>query len=241
MSGESLLKSAREALTLPPRDRFVHLKAIGFQAVQEFQKSPELAIPDLLKYMDVIRMVKKIPSPPKNLNAILTKMTRTYLRLSGSEEPTIVLKKSSKINIDAGTIAVGDRSFQSESFDPLEKELLRRINLGECFFFDTGGDWLFNFQLRLVIGSEPVLSEKEYKCVIDSTPCVILQCPSGKLVIEDGFISTMDWGIETDIPPGNYKCQAYHLRLRGVFSFYIVLAKTEADAVNHETELPSLA
>lgn len=242
MSSETLIEETKKALALPPRERFVRLKAIGFQAISEYKTAPELPPEDIKKYIEILRLVVQIPSPPAIYNKWISTMTVSYLKLNGCENPTILFKKSTSILIECGTISFGDRSFEflPGEFNFFDEAYIQLINNGKLYSFSTGGDGEFNIQVRIIEAPEPVLSLKEYKNVVLAGPCVTLHFPTGRLAIDDGIVyKGSNSALEFNIAPGNYKSQVFLLKFRGyVYSYYIVLAKTHEPASNHETNMP---
>ena len=241
MDSEFLLNETKKASTLPYRERSVRLKALGFQAINAYKAAPEPNLEDIKKYIDVLRIVTQMPYPPSSYNMWLAKMTVSYLQLIGYEDSKPLLKKSASILLESGTVGFGDRSFEV-SIDQVTgkyKEYIDLINEGKCYFFSTGSDGEAKFQIRIIDFPEPVLSVKEYKSVISTSACVILQVPTGRLAISDGLmIKGIASPFEFDIAPGNYKSQVYLCRFRGhVFSYNIVLAKTNEKAVNQEYDV----
>ncbi len=90
-------------------------------------------------------------------------------------------------------------------------------------------------------GTEPILSLKEYKKVENSSQEVILQVPSGKVVIS-GYDNE---AINEDktlagflvIPPGFYKVRVFVISLPDEeFSYHVVLAKVDKFTVNTLTD-----
>lgn len=244
MDSEFLLDETKKALALPYRERSVRLKALGFQAINAYKSASEPILEDIKRYMDILRIVTQMPHAPSSYPMWLSKMTVSYLQLNGCENPKVLLKKSASILLESGTVSFGDRSSEvsPDHITATEKEYIKLVNTGKCYFFSTGSDGEAKLQIRMIDSPEPVLSVKEYKSVVSTSPCVILNFPTGRLVIDDGLIiKGIASPLEFEITPGHYKAQVYLCRFRGyLFYYYIVLAKTDAEAVNQEHDIVSL-
>jgi hypothetical protein len=244
MDSESLLNETKKASTLSYRERSVRLKALGFQAINAYKSAPEPILEDIKRYIETLRIVLQMPHPPSSYNMWLSKMTVSYLQLIGCENPKVLLKKSASILLESATVGFGDRSFEvlPDLITGRDEQFIEQINSGKCYFFSTGSDGEAKLQIRIIESQEPVLSTKEYKSVISTSPRVILQLPTGHLAIDDGLIvQGFPSPIVFDIAPGNYKSQVYLCRFRGhLFYYYIVLAKTDEKAVNQEHDIVSL-
>lgn len=244
MDSESLLNETKKALELPYRERSVRLKALGFQAINAYKSAPEPVLEDIKRFIEILRIVTQMPHPPSGYNLWLSKMTVSYLQLTGCENPTVFFKKGVTLILGSGTIGFGDRTFEvtSEGFQAREKDFLDLMNSGKSYFFSTGSDGDHKVQVRVIDAPEPVLSVKEYKSVLLSSPRIILNIPTGRLVIDDCVIlQGIASPVEIGIPPGHYKCQVYLCRFRGhIFSYYIVLTLTDEEATNHEHEIVRL-
>ena len=66
-----------------------------------------------------------------------------------------------------------DSQFYTRKADEFLNEI-ELINSGKVYFFGTGGDGIFNIQVRIVEVPEPVLTTKEYKNVVAASPTIIL-------------------------------------------------------------------
>lgn len=238
MSSEELLKKIQKALSLAPRERFKILKQLGFEALEEFKSLKDPNVGELNDYKEIFSIVSRVPSISSKFQIALAKVINKYLHALGCDNPQILLKKSTTIELESASIAIGDQSY-ADTFESLTD--IELINSGKAYFFSTGSDGIFNIQLRVVEAPEPVLTSKEYKNVVAASPMVILSFPTGKLAIDDGRIFASKNSIEESIIPGNYKCQVFIFRFpNDDYSFYIVLSKCENNALNKESEIINL-
>lgn len=236
MSSEELLKKAQQALSASPRERFKILKQIGFEALEKFNSSKDPSVDDLKNYREIFTIVKTVPAISNKFQIALTKIINKYLLLLGCDNPKILLKKSTTIVLDSATIAIGDKSYSTDTSEALDE--IELINAGKIYSFGTGSDGTFNVQLRVVEAPEPVLTSKEYKNVVGASPTIFLTFPSGKVAVDDYGISSSNNQIEETIIPGNYKCQVFVFKFpKGDYSFYIVLSKCEHFTLNNENEI----
>lgn len=254
----ALKQELGKAQKLPIRERLKAFRAIEYKVEMAFKNTEHPTIADLDVYIDILRILFKSPCPTFSLNKNLSKIIAKRLSLLGCETPKILLKKSSSMPVDGGSIAVGDLAYavdidqliadtKSTEENPIKFHLytLDLINKGHMYIFGTGGDGYHNFQLRIIEAPEPVLNAKEYKLVMDSSPLVVLDFPSGKLAIHDSFIyKNFPCPLQVDIVPGRYKCQVHQFLLPNKanreeddFSFYIVLCKTDAPIANDQKDI----
>lgn len=239
MKAEIFWEKTQNALKLEARQRFKELKKLAYEVTAVIKSSKDLTVADLKTYTSILRIVLKVPAISPSFNLLFAKVMNKYLAAIGCENPQVLIKKSTKINLITGSIAIGDQFYAigfTEKF-PNEIDL---INSGKSYIFFAEDYGFVNIQVRVIDVIEPILSTKEYKRVMAASPAVILNFPSGKLAIDDGYIEEAP-PIVIDIAPGNYKCQVYLFSLaRDQHSFYIVLSKTEEKAVNSEKEVISL-
>lgn len=239
MKADELWQDTLAALKLPARERFAALKQIGFKVVSSFKDTKDPTLEELQCYAQILRVVVKMPSPPPQLSLCLPKIIAKTLTLMGCENPSILLKKSSTIFLTSAMIAVGDMSYATtEDFS------LKLINEGKMYAFGTGSDGEYPIQVRVVNAPEPVLATKEYKRVLGVSPLVILNFPTGQLAVDNGVITSSP-PITVSIEPGIYKCQVFIFDPSKAnddsdFYYYIVLSKTDKEAVNDEKEIVTL-
>ena len=240
MKSDFFWEKAQNALKLEARERLKTLKQIGYEVSETIKSSKDLSVGELKTYISILRIVVRVPAISPSFNTLLAKVTNKYLAAIGCENPQILIKKSTKIDLISGLIAIGDPFYAP---DPGKEEVdINLINSGKSYIFNAESYGLVNVQVRVVDAPEPALSSKEYKKVMAASPVVILNFPSGKFAIDDGSIDKAPPpSVVIDIAPGNYKCQAYLFSLPSDnFSYYIVLSKTEEKAVNNEREIITL-
>ncbi len=263
MDTSNLIQKLDEAQRLPIRERLKAFKFIEYNIEQALKDKTSLSLADIDIYIDILKALSKSPCPTASLSKNLTKLISHRLALLGCEAPKVLLKKNGTISLEGGCIAVGDMAYAEDidqyisatratETDPIRFHAynLTLMNQGKIFFFGTGGDGLFHFQVRIIEAPEPVVTAKEFKLVLDSTPVVILDFPTGKFGIQDSILyKNLESALEIDIAPGRYKCQVHHFLFPkknrsdsecDESSFYIVLSKTEDPLENQLQDTPAL-
>lgn len=194
-------------------------------------------------YMDVLKQINKVHNMPRCKTA-LSKITALWLELTGNANAKIIKKILGKINVETATIAIGEPSYSKEALGAYEnyadQKILNLINQGKLFIFGTGYDGEQNIQIRVVDSFEPVLSAKEYKCILNATETLIINIPTGTLAVADPYFLDMEKErLLINVEPGNYKVCVYHFYIDSkVDSFYIALCKADEEAKNTLTKLP---
>lgn len=108
--------------------------------------------------------------------------------------------------METAIIAIHDASFTELNGE--DEELLERMNEGKLFCFITGSDDLFNVQIRVVDGTEPILSKKEYNrgVVRAIAKPGFINLVTGKVVITD-FVPPQE--VWATVEPGLYKVNVF--------------------------------
>lgn len=228
--------------SLEIKSRYKAMRGIANDICNAY-KGENIDAPKLQFYMDVLKQINKIHNIPRCKTA-LSKITALWLELTGNENAKIIKKIFGKINVETATVAIGEPSYSKEALDAYEKyaaqKILNLINQGKLFIFGTGGDGEQNIQIRVVDSLEPVLSTKEYRCILNATETLIINIPTGTLVVADPcFLNMEKERMLINVEPGNYKICVYHFYIHSkVDSFYIALCKTNEEAKNTLTKLP---
>lgn len=228
--------------SLEIKNRYKAMRGIANDICNAY-KTNDIDTSQLQFYMDVLKQINKIHNIPRCRTA-LSKMIVLWLELTGNSNARVIKKTFGKINIESATIAVGDPSYSREVLDVYEKytdqEILNLINQGKHFIFGTSCDGEQNIQIRQVDSLEPVLSSKEYKCILNATETAIINIPTGILIVGDPcFLDTKKECLLIKVESGNYKVCVYHFYIHSkVSSFYIVLCKTDEEAKNILSKLP---
>lgn len=179
---------------------------------------------------------------------ILSKLLEEWLEKTGHTNIEVILKKNGKINsmltdTDYSTIALASASwFEKNTFENFldDPELLKFINQGECSIFHLAcpDEGSYNIQIRVVDAAEPLLTAKEFKCVLSSTEIAVVHLDNSLIVKPLFEEENPENRILATVEPGNYKVCVYHFHIpKKVESFYIVLAKTDLEAENHQMKI----
>jgi hypothetical protein len=226
---------------LIPKAKFEKIKQMASQVVREV-KSNIVSSNDLDLYINILNQASRVSGFPQKYSHSLSLLIVKKLSLTDNDKIETICKKSVLIPIESGIIAIGDPTIESEiSFkDHSDKNLLEITNQGKRLFIGTGGDGLYDVQLRVIKATEPLLSPKEYKFVYGSTQTVILQIPSGLISVEDlGLLNKSKFNVA--VSPGNYKVCAYLFDTHKNFrSFYIICTQTNIPAINITTTIATL-
>jgi hypothetical protein len=152
-------------------------------------------------------------------------------------DPKIISKKGGTISVDTATIAIHDASFVE--LNGTDEQLLKKMNEGQLFCFNTGSDGLFNVQVRIVDGIEPMLSMKEYTRVVRAiVKPGFIKIVSGKLAITDLLPPQEVWAT---MVPGFYKVNVFVVSFsQEEYGYYIVLAHANTTSSNNYQEIENL-
>lgn len=224
------------------KDRFKMMRSISHDICEIYHKN-DIELENLIFYIDVLKQVNQIHDIPRCKRS-LSKMIATWLDLTGHVNAKIVKKISGKINTETASIAIGDPYYARNVIEAYsnysEKNVVNLINEGKGYVFSTGSDGLHNVQIRIVDTLEPVISSKEFKCVISVTETAVINIPTGHLAITDPCCLDIEKDrLYINVEPGNYKVCVYFFYIRSkVESFYVVLCKTNQDAKNNLSKSP---
>lgn len=210
---------------LTGKDKYYGLKSIG-NLIGLAYKNGNYTVEQLAEWLDILKTVAKTYSSPEN-SRIYAKIISSWLTLTGNDKATVLSKTAKAIAVETGTMMIGDPSIECDFGDSSDKALINLINQQQRFIFATGGDGLYQVQLRIIDALEPVLTPKEYKLVKNASSTGIIQISSGKIRVGDlGFVA--ERSLEHKVEAGNYKIAAYKFSTpKGPFIFYIVLCKTD--------------
>jgi len=178
----------------------------------------------------------------------LSQIALARFKLLGIAEPKIIKKKNLIISTDSASFTICDAHSNSYSLFETKEQILSRMNMGEYYTFSTAADGVYNMQLRLVDGPEPMLASKEYKRVEESGSEVIIQIPSGLVTVSDGFIDedeiesqSLASVVTMKVPPGFYKIRVFVLIFpNDDSSYYIVFAPTDKLSQNALADIETL-
>ena len=250
MNCEQLQAKWSEIVKLPIKDQYKVIKEFGFQVMLSFKKGDNSQ--DALKlYMSLLKKIIPFISSPGVYRACLIKVISKWYSLMTNDQPIKILqKKSGVVRLWTATIGIGDyNEMLNLSQAPYNiTEIIHFINQARGFLFTTGCDGVFNIQFRLVDAPEPVLSKDEYKLVGDASPPLIIQVPSGRIVIRDGLCldETNENSLIYLVEPGKYKVSAHCFTVRkknedhNFSSYYLVLCKTDETVNNDVKDIPYL-
>jgi hypothetical protein len=226
---------------LIPKDKYEKIKVLAHQIIEEV-KTNTISTNDIDLYINILNQASRVSGFPQKYSRTLSLLILKKLSLTGDDKAEIICKKSGHVSIESGTVSVGDPALESSIIlkDYLDKNLLEITNQGKRLFFSTGGDGLFDVQLRIIKATEPVLTPKEYKLVLGSTQTVILEISSG--VISVGDLGLLDKSeLKVTVPTGNYKVCTYVFDTHKNFrSYYVVCTPTQLPAMNTSTTITVL-
>lgn len=163
------------------------MKSVAHDILSAY-KNKEWDLETLELYIKILRQISQVHSiPAVRLN--LSKMTNDWLGLSGHTEPKILKKLSGVVNTETASIGVGSpfyfKDIEEAYIHYSEKNILNLMNAGKAFIFDVGGDGSHNAQLRVVEGSKPLLTRKEFKFVVEATETAVVNIPDGVITLGD--------------------------------------------------------
>ncbi|QQS39186.1 hypothetical protein IPM62_01045 [Candidatus Woesebacteria bacterium] len=177
-------------------------------------------------------------------NMLLVKIIAELNSLDGLDIK-VINKVTGDEFVEGGTLFLGDEKYVGELTEEITKEsdytTFNKItndyfHQGKCATFGTGGDGNIGLQIRLVDGSAPTLSEKEYLYCSGSSQEFLLSVTSG--VVK--FCEFSD-GIKMKVPPGIYTCIIFMFEVPDkFFGYYAVLVKSESKKVENIGDIGSL-
>lgn len=230
------------------RNRQKLLKRSSHFAGQAFKSGIE--DPDALRlYMDIARRTAEVHSSPQDERRKLSQITARWLAVTGAGEHTVLTKTKGKAATETATFGLGDVGLAPDAADDpwSESAMVQWMNKGQRLFFGTGYDGVIKAELRVIDGTEPVLSEKEYKKLESSTPTIVLAVPSGEIALADYAVMTEPWhsvapkdSIEIAAAPGSYKACVFGFSTSRWDSVIAVLCPTDAAASNTISAVDSL-
>jgi hypothetical protein len=222
---------------LDPKSRFKSMRLIGNMIYDSYEKE-EVSLDELEFYMAILKQVARTQSFSPRYSRLLSKLIGDWVELTGNDKAEIISKVSGKIPGQMTCIAIADPSYfivEEEVGDEyIERKFVQLMNLGKALIFEGDGKDEINIQIRVVDSPMPVLTIKEYKCVVDASEQAIIHIPSGLVVVADLIDLNHDkYHVSTQVIPGNYKICVYYFHIRNKLdSLYVVLCKTEEEANN---------
>lgn len=238
----------QDVLRLDGRSQLKALPTIGHDIYVSYDKATN-SLAELEFYMQILKfIIKRSERSVQKNTRFLSKLYIEWLRLTGNEKAEVIFKKSGKILLVSALISIVDlANITSTGVNEAlssgnNLQLLECINQGKVWFFSTGSDGVHDIQFRVVDSTEPVVSEKEFRYVEDSSgDAVIVNIPTGKIIVGDPvFVNagSQEECMLVTIPPGNYKVCVYRFLIPAKLdSAYIVLCKTEQEAKNNLSKL----
>lgn len=232
--------------SLDIRNRFKAMRPLANNICEIYKnKKGDIELEQLDFFIKTLKQVNRVHNIPRCKRS-LSKMIADQLELTGLSNCKIIKKLPGTINLESGSIAIGDPCYQKDITDTYsdysEKNLLSLVNANKAYIFSTGGDGCYNIQIRIVDSLEPVLSSKEFKCVLDATETAVINIPTGLVAVADPHaLDIENYRLSVNVEPGNYKVCVYFFAIPSkVEAFYIVLCKTDETAENNLTTLPVL-
>lgn len=231
---------------LPIRERIKHIRTITFDIYNTYKQN-KFSAKELATFIDILKNSIQATSLSSRFSILLNKITAEWLTLTGNDNVEILTKINGKITVESGMIVLFDAAkkdlLRSEiQNDFSETKLLQQINQGNFFAFSTGGDGVFNAQIRVINASEPVLSAKEISCIKAASSLAKVEFPSGNLILDDlSGIQHSSQGMNQSITPGLYQVKVFYFLIPNkVESFYIVLCKDSGSVDNALTRIDDL-
>lgn len=230
------------------RNRRKLLKRSSHYAGQAFKSG--LEDPDALRlYMDITRRAAEAHSFPQDERRKLSQITARWLALTGAREHSVLAQAKGKVATETATFGLGDVGLApGATEDPWsERAMVEWMNQGQRLFFNTGYDGVIKAELRVIDGTEPVLSEKEYRKLGSATPSIVLAVPSGRLALADHAVMTKPWQdappedtLTIEAEPGTYKACVFGFSTSRWDSAIAVLCPTAAAPANKVAAVDSL-
>ncbi|RUR22917.1 hypothetical protein [Legionella qingyii] len=219
-----------EMQLLDAKNRFKAMRTISNDISEVYKSKCIDNIEQLDFYIHVLKQVIRVHDHPRYTRH-LSKMIIDWLELTGNDKTEIIKKKSGKIRVET-SISISDAHYGKDIINACSKyselHLLNLINDGKAYIFNTVIHEICNVQVRVVDSVDPVLTSKEFKCVIDATDTVIINIPTGTLSIASPWnLEDEKDSLSINIDPGHYKVCAYLFYIHNkIESYYIVLCKT---------------
>lgn len=234
--------------SLDAKNRFKAMRSIANDICEGYKKNID-EIEQLEFYIRVLKQIIRMHDYPR-CALYLSKMIANWLALTGNDKAKIIKKISGKIPVET-SIVISDVQYSRDIINAYtnysERNLVDLINNGKAFIFHADIHDACNVQLRIVDSLEPVLTSKEFKCVVDTTETAIINIPTGIVAAANPWnLDDEKYRLSTNIAPGNYKVCVYLFYIRHkIESYYIVLCKTENAARNdlskiHEIDLSAI-
>lgn len=227
--------------TLDIRSKHKAMRTL-FHDIYTSYKKEAVNVEQLKFYIKVVKQIIQAPNFPDQALRFHSKLIADWLNLTGNKNVEIISKITGKIPVETATIAIADPSYFD--IDEVRKDYAYQnypqlINQGKFFIFGTGADGTYNVQLRVVDALEPVLTQKEFRYVKDSTESVIIHIPSGFITVADPcFLDNEKYYLSTRITPGNYKICVYLFHIpKKIQSFYIILCRTDKETNNQLSKI----
>jgi len=233
------------------RDKRKHLKRSSHFAGLAFKAGAD-AVEQLALYRTIVQLTAEVHAFPADERRKLSRIIARWLEKTGADQQEVLRKARGKIEVEGGSIALGDRARVSPSGDSIytsDKEMVEWANRGERLTFATGGDGLFKAELRLIDAAEPMLTAQEFKKLRTATPTVVIEVSSGSLGMADfAYFLDEPWDRKKvagtlclEVPPGRYKACAYGFTTSAGYESVIgVVTATSDEARNETTTVESL-
>lgn len=203
-------------------------------------KKDETSVEQLEFYIKALKQIIRTRSYPQPVAICLSKLIADWMLLTGKDKSEIILKKTGEIPVDTASIIIADPNYfdvNELKMDLSNNNFLNLLNQGKCYIFNTGADAMFSVQLRIIDAFHPVLTAKEFKCVINSSEIATIKIPTGTVAVADlGNLRDEKFRVSATISPGNYKICVYLFEIPkkdDEFIFYIVMCKTNDEPSNN--------
>lgn len=206
--------------------------------------------PDGLRlYMDILGQTARVHSFPQDVRRILSNVTAGWMEATGADQPQLIARRTGKVATDAASFGLGDIGVTPEATpEPWnEKEMVERMKAGQRLIFTTGYDGLLKAEIRIVDCMEPVLEMAEYRRLDSSTPTIVLEIPTGQVVLADDSVMARQWAeppwphwLTIDVPPGRYRACIFGFSTRRSDSVVAVLCRTDDRPPNDVGSVDSL-
>lgn len=233
---------------LTSRERIVQLNRLGHLVIENFDLDESTEDEDLARTIDLLRKICD-ETHFSDHRVWLTKLIGEQLRRHNPEPPTVFVQASRQINVDGAMLAAGDLSLvdRKAKFEGSEEELLSAINKGRTAYFTIGADGIYNVEARFISGSEPTLPPAELEKLLEISPPIVLNVPTGEFAIYPPFSSPGE-ELKLKLEKGHYILQVFALELldeeeesdTDFFDYQFVLVRTDEKAANQLREVPGL-
>ena len=194
-----------------------------------------------------IKILQKAVIFYPEFNKLFHKIVTEWYSLKGIDKVDILLKKNGKLPWCEMVIGDPQNEAINLDYDTSSSDMVKLINQNLCYIFRSSRMGFYddiNIQARVVTGPEPLLSEREYRCVYDAGPKINIETSGRIKIFAVGELTDQrSPSLEISVEPGFYNVivYAFYVKTRKFLSYYICLCKTAGKEENSLLQLPEIA